>query len=951
MALENPALLALVRAVCDGARVDWDSVGAKASDSFKSTLDELRAVADIANLNRSLSGETGRAEAVPVRTVGHPVGPFLARWGHLHLLEHVASGSFGDVYRAWDPAIDREVALKLLRPHARDQADPDETIEEGRLLARVRHPSVVTVYGAARIDGRVGIWMEFVHGRTLAGAVQQDGALSPDDVIARGVTLCDAVAAVHDAGLLHRDIKAQNVMLASDGRLVLMDFGAGRPVDERSRDVAGTPLYLAPEVVKGREATIRSDVYSLGVLLHFLATATFPRLSPGPLRELQRQGVAIDRPSAPSLTSLSPGLDRIIARAIAWDPDARFESARGLGEALRALSEPIPRDRQPVAFMVAAAALLFVVSAAAIPLVRARLGGAPASAPATSAGPIPGEEGTRKLPWQVVPTGPPSRTGRFMGAVDWDHRSGDGVPVVIDLSTNTVRKLLQPPENDANAGSYSASSSIAPDATHIAFSWSIPPPKPVNELRVSGLDGSSMRTVYRDPESEFAVVGWSAKSDEVLLLRHRPAGRSELVWVDVRDGALRLVTRLPFVPFTSLHPNGRDLLIDAPQADAPDKRDLMIADMLTGEIRPLLTAPASDTMPVWLPDGHHVLFGSDRGGTFGAWLTDAAGAEPQQVRGSMGSWQPVGFGAHDELYYLAQTGTVDVYTAPIDLVSRTVGRRRRVPIAFEGRNLFSDWAPDGHHLAFTSRRGLLNIGANYTSIVVRDVLSNDERVLATFSDAGPPRWSPDGRRLATLMAGPTAGIRVIDTRSGRVEVGCPVGNVWNVEWASDDRVWLIANERRSNSLRELTLPSCAIRELAPDVLFFSMSRAHDQVAIASQTRDGITVTVARLDALDDGHEIFRSPAPGQLQFAGWTADDEFILAVGSVGIAGQPPPAGRELLAIPSQGGAPISMSLAVLGDPPQHARLSPDGSQISYEAGAPEVTSWVLEHPLFTRH
>ena len=109
-------------------------------------------------------------------------------------------------------------------------------IEEGRLLARVRHPNVVTIYGAERIDGRVGLWMEFVKGRTLEQALRSGRTFTAAEVTRLGVELCRAVSAVHAAGLLHRDIKAQNVMLDDDGRLVLMDFGTGRELDD-AKDV------------------------------------------------------------------------------------------------------------------------------------------------------------------------------------------------------------------------------------------------------------------------------------------------------------------------------------------------------------------------------------------------------------------------------------------------------------------------------------------------------------------------------------------------------------------------------------------------------------------------------------------------------------------------------------------------------------------------------------------
>src|SRR6185436_17660813 len=109
----------------------------------------------------------------------------------------------GDVYRAWDPRLERTVALKLLRYDDGAEDRASLAISEGRLLARVRHPNVVTVHGADRIDGQAGIWMEFVEGRTLRDQVEADGPLSAVEGIAVGHTICDALCAIHAAGLIH----------------------------------------------------------------------------------------------------------------------------------------------------------------------------------------------------------------------------------------------------------------------------------------------------------------------------------------------------------------------------------------------------------------------------------------------------------------------------------------------------------------------------------------------------------------------------------------------------------------------------------------------------------------------------------------------------------------------------------------------------------------------------
>src|SRR5215510_7839301 len=198
-----------------------------------------------------------------------------SRWGALELRRKIADGGFGTVYLAWDPALQREVALKVLR-----SADRSWTvIQEGRLLARVRHPNVVNVYGVDEYEGTVGLWMEWVDGLTLTQVLAARGLLGGQEAARIGIDVCRAVAAVHKAGLLHRDIKAHNVMREADGRVVLMDFGSGELRAETllaKPRLIGTPLYLAPEIFDGHPATIASDIYSVGVLLYHLLTARYP---------------------------------------------------------------------------------------------------------------------------------------------------------------------------------------------------------------------------------------------------------------------------------------------------------------------------------------------------------------------------------------------------------------------------------------------------------------------------------------------------------------------------------------------------------------------------------------------------------------------------------------------------------------------------------------------------
>ena len=225
-----------------------------------------------------------------------------AAWGSFTRLTRVGRGGFGEVYRAWDPNLQREVALKLLLPGvAGGEAEYQAMLREARALASVRHPNIVPVYGIDRHDGRVGFWTDFVRGKTLSVLVGEQGTFGAREAALIGLDVARALSAVHRAGLLHRDIKAENVMREEGGRILLMDFGLS-VLDQRQSNIAGTPNYMAPELFEGGQSTAATDLYALGVLLYFLVSGEYPvRLGGLTLREALAEFAeeeAVDGPAA-----------------------------------------------------------------------------------------------------------------------------------------------------------------------------------------------------------------------------------------------------------------------------------------------------------------------------------------------------------------------------------------------------------------------------------------------------------------------------------------------------------------------------------------------------------------------------------------------------------------------------------------------------------------------------
>jgi serine/threonine protein kinase len=228
------------------------------------------------------------------------------RLGRYHVLRELGRGSMGIVLRAWDPELARPVAIKLLR----DVESSDQLREEARTLARLRHPNVVAVYDVLSDDHGMYVAMELVDGDTLRGYCK---GKSPDQIIDACVRAGTGLAAAHDAGVIHRDFKPENVLVGADGEVRVTDFGLARTTDSPdSGAVAGTPAYMAPEVLRREPATALSDQYSYCVTVHEMLTG-----------------------KRPTGDDVDPALPAWIARALrhglAREPGKRWDSRRRVG--------------------------------------------------------------------------------------------------------------------------------------------------------------------------------------------------------------------------------------------------------------------------------------------------------------------------------------------------------------------------------------------------------------------------------------------------------------------------------------------------------------------------------------------------------------------------------------------------------------------------------------------
>jgi serine/threonine-protein kinase len=267
--------------------------------------------------------------------------------GRYQVESQVAMGGMATVYRAMDTRLDRQVALKVMHADlARDEEFVNRFIGEAKSVARLSHPNVVSVFDQGRDGSYLYLAMEYLPGRTLRNLLDERGWFPPREALAIMVPLLSGLAAAHRAGLVHRDVKPENVLIAPDGHLKVVDFGLARALtmgnQTRTGQILGTVAYLAPEQVTGTGADARTDIYAAGIVLFELLTGTKPHTGESPLSVAYKH--VNESVPAPSRLAggISPEVDRLVLRATSRDPAGRpadaseylrsvQEVARGLG--------------------------------------------------------------------------------------------------------------------------------------------------------------------------------------------------------------------------------------------------------------------------------------------------------------------------------------------------------------------------------------------------------------------------------------------------------------------------------------------------------------------------------------------------------------------------------------------------------------------------------------------
>ena len=656
--------------------------------------------------------------------------------GQYRVDARLGSGGMGVVYRAYDVRLQRTVALKVVHQRPSFAIEDDHMLQEARTVSALNHPNICTVYDVAEIDGQTFIAMEYVSGRPLSQVIPP-GGLPFEDVVRYATEVADALAHAHDRGVIHRDLKSANVVIAADGRAKVLDFGIARRIEVPSTadtssgrqdplgGIPGTTAYIAPEVLLGDPADARSDIWALGVLMFEMATGEMPFTG----RNQFDLTSAIIRAAPAALPPHVPvALRGVILRCLAKDPLQRYQRASEARAALEAIQSGMsPATEAPAAVgkRTIVAALAGALAVAAV-FVAWRWWPSPAPLAERL---INGGRLSQVLPSVTVASDPSLSPDGKMVTFSAEDEQGR-VDVYVARVAGGARIRLTNDEDVEVGPKFSA------DGERVAFTVrrrgaSTP------EIRViPALGGERLASI-----SNAQFPAWSRDGRLAYLRQPTANAPLELVVSRADGGSTQVILpgdpAYPFVRNPAWSLDGSEVAVV--RGTGGIAGEIWLVELSSGAARKLGSDPPTvhSDWPSYAADGSGILHASNRGGATNIWLYPRRGDAPIRITTGPGA---------DEAPSIAQDGTISFVN------SRWKNALEAYPLDGGAPRVLTShipyiWAPtvspDGKEVAFT--RGEVDGSWHIWTVPIAG--GTPRRV--TAADAGEvySRYSADGRTI------------------------------------------------------------------------------------------------------------------------------------------------------------------------------------------------------------
>jgi Tol biopolymer transport system component len=686
---------------------------------------------------------------------------------HYKIVAKIGSGGMGEVYRAQDTKLGRDVALKILpREMAADPERRKRFEREARAVASLKHPNIVTIHSVEEAEGTHFITMEFVDGQTLSALIPKNG-LSLEQFFEYSVSLADAISAAHERGITHRDLKPANVMFDADGRLKVLDFGLAKLLpggdlesektladsDTAKGVVLGTVAYMSPEQAEGREIDHRSDIFSLGVILYEMATGSRP--FKGDTRMSTITSILRDEPAPVSEVrqALPRHLGRIVKRCLAKQAGRRYQSALDLRNELEELKEEIESGEALITGEMAALKrptarptwLLPVIAVAGVAVVAlaflffkmtARSPVETVRPPASALEMVPITTNGRSNEATI------SADGRYVCYVRRDERDGRSL-WVSQVATGSAVEIVKAEDN-----TFLYDPTFSPDGDFIYFVRYVTGDRHGTLHRIPVLGGSAQRV----REHVSGRISFAPDGARYVFLRNHP-DREEIVLASAGGERVIGTRRFPQDfddPVWS--PDGETIAVAVVDVSSGITASLVALAADGGEGREFATDERWTGISEisWLPDGSGVLGGIQQSHMANhVWEVGYPGGESRKITSDLNSYHGVQI-------------TGDGTTLVTEQIQRRInlwaigedGTPRQLTTV--GRGIAADtwdWLPDGRIICDA------DIGGNWDLWVMNGDGSNQRRLTVNVGANAQPSVSPDGREVV-----------FISDRSGSIEM-------------------------------------------------------------------------------------------------------------------------------------------------------------------------------------
>jgi eukaryotic-like serine/threonine-protein kinase len=743
---------------------------------------------------------------------------------HFEIVSLLGAGGMGEVYRARDQQLKRDVAIKLLPPNLCLNRERQRRFEqEARAAAALSHPNILAIYQLGWYEAQPYIVAELLEGETLREALKH-GTLPTAKVIEYGLQIAQGLAPAHEKGIVHRDLKPENIFITKTGQLKILDFGLAKlrtGADDETRTspdtdagvVLGTLAYMSPEQVRGQAVDQRSDMFSLGAILYEVLTsrrafegktgadlaAAILHEEPKPLRELA--------PSVPW------ELERVISRCLRKDPERRLRSMADLAVALQELKEESDSGRLATA-------------------------------------PFPQRESRSKIAIVSIAIGLTAAIMLTVGIWLRTHRPQQTVFNVVPITTYPGM------EKDP---------SLSPDGTQVAFSWNGPTQQKFH-IYVKAI-GPGPPLQLTNTAANDAAPMWSPDAGAIAFLRDLGAGHYKVVLIPALGGPERnLADILIFAtwlsgPYLSWMPDSRSLVLaHQTRSDAPAA--LFMLDVQSGEKRQITFPPAGilgDGCAAVSPDGQTLAF--CRCAQVGDWLTDLytvplgsaamSGHETKQLASDRfriggltwnnqgtrlvfssnredgelalwtipvpnhlrspatvlevgsGTWPVVARRSSRLAFVRMLPGSLNIWRS--ELRNRGMAVEKPAPLIASTRTDFAPrYSPDGQRIAFESSRG--------GSLQIWTCDSQGENCLQLTSMnaeyTGTPSWSPDGNKIAfySRVSGKSQIFVIGADGIGLRQLTPGDSNYFFPRWSRDGE-WIYCSSNRTGTVQIWKFPS------------------------------------------------------------------------------------------------------------------------------------------------